>query len=67
MTYPTERKFINELGNEITILIRNVMGHEEEIETSIEIDILGPNSQNEWILTQKEAGYLSSALLEHLV
>lgn len=67
MTYPTKRAFVNELGNEITIQVRNVMGTDELLDHCIEIDIEGPNSSDEWTITPLEAGYLSSALLEHLV
>lgn len=66
MTYPTKHTFINELGNEITIQIRNVMGTDEALDHCIEIDIEGPDSSDEWTITPMEAYYLRDLLAEHM-
>lgn len=65
MTYPTKRTFINELGNKITIQIRSVMGTDKALDHSIEIDMEGPNSSDEWIVTPQEACILRDLLSEH--
>lgn len=65
MSYPTRRKFENELGNPIMIQIRNVMGTDEVLDHSVEIDIEGPNSSDEWTLTPQEACILRDLLNEH--
>lgn len=65
MTYPTKRAFTNELGNEITIQIRNVIGTDEALDHCIEIDIEGPNSSDEWTVTPQEACILRDLLAEH--
>lgn len=63
--YPTKATFKNELSNEITIQIRNVMGDQEGLEDSIQIDIEGPGSQVEQTLTPVEAYVLMRLLEQH--
>lgn len=65
MTYPTKREFKNELSNDITIAIRNVMSTDEALDYCIEIDIWGPNSQDEWTITPQEACIHRDLLSEH--
>lgn len=63
--YPTKQTFKNELGNEITIQIRSVMGTDEALDHCIEIDIQGPSSSDEWTITPQEACILRDLLSEH--
>lgn len=60
--YPLKLTFKNELNNEITIQIRNVMGAQEGLEDSVQIDIMGPNSDVEQTLTHWETEALSHLL-----
>ncbi len=66
--YLTESKFKNELGNEITIEIKNVKdtgtnskGEKEEFD-AIEITMEGPTSTGQWTITRQEAEELHKAL-----
>lgn len=52
------KNFTNELGNEIGIAIR-------DREETTEIQVWGPNSQDEWELTKMETLELFNALKEH--
>lgn len=66
MTYPTKCAFMNELDNEITIQIRNVMSTNDVLDHCIEIDIEGPDSFTELTITPMEARVLRDLLNTHV-
>ena len=70
--YLNESKFKNELGNEITIEIKNTKdtgtnskGEKEEFD-GIEIVMIGPTSTSTNTITKMEAQKLHDALMEFL-
>ena len=68
-----EDNFVNELGNKITIKVKNKKdtgtnyktGKEHKF-TGVSISIIGPTSETENVVTREEAIHLLNALQEHL-
>lgn len=58
------RTFTNELGREITINVRDVMGDRPGLEDAIQLDIFSDESQDEWTITDWEARTLLTCLKE---
>jgi hypothetical protein len=57
------KKFKNEIGNPITIKVKNRPGVAEGIKyTGVSLSIIGPTSMSEWCITDVEARQLYDLL-----